>query len=75
MDYKERISSIPNLTMDAIIENCRNNIPSQYRYRPYSHPGLNHGLDLLLSDEGQDCYIGAYGEMHQAKSLVSTKKS
>lgn len=67
MDYKERISSIPNLTMDAIIENCRNNIPSQYRYRPYSHPELNHGLDLLQSDEGLDCYIGAYGEMHQAK--------
>lgn len=67
MGYKERISSISNLTMDAIIENCRNNIPEQYRYRPYSHLELNHGLDLLKSDEGLDCYIGAYGEMHQAK--------
>ena len=67
MGYKERISSIPNLTMDAIIENCRQNIPSQYQTRPYSHPELNHGVDLLKSDEGLDCYIGAYGEMHQAK--------
>lgn len=67
MGYKERISCIPNLTMDAIIDNCRNNIPEQYRYRPYSHQELNHGLDLLKSDEGLDCYIGAYGEMHQAK--------
>lgn len=67
MGYKERISSISNLTMDAIIENCRNNIPELYRYRPYAHPELNHGLDLLKSDEGLDCYIGAYGEMHQAK--------
>lgn len=67
MGYKERISSISNLTMDAIIENCRSNIPAQYRYRPYSHPELNHGLDLLRSDEGLDCYISAYGEMHQVK--------
>ena len=67
MEYKERISCIPNLTMDAIIENCRRNIPEQYRLRPYSHPELNHGIDLLKSDEGLDCYIGAYGEMHQAK--------
>ena len=67
MGYKERISSIPNLTMDAIIENCRQNIPNQYQTRPYTHPELNHGVDLLKSDEGLDCYIGAYGEMHQAK--------
>lgn len=67
MEYKERISCIPNLTMDAIIENCRSYIPRQYRLRPYSHPEINHGLDLLKSDEGLDCYIGAYGEMHQAK--------
>lgn len=67
MGYKERISSISNLTMDAIIENCRNYIPEQYRYRPYSHQELKHGLDLLRSEEGLDCYIGAYGEMHQAK--------
>lgn len=67
MEYRERISCISNLTMDAIIENCRSHIPGQYRLRPYSHPELNHGLNLLKSDEGLDCYIGAYGEMHQAK--------
>lgn len=67
MGYTERISSISNLTMDAIIENCRRHIPERYRMRPYCHPELNHGLDLLSSDEGLDCYIGAYGEMHQAK--------
>lgn len=67
MEYKERISSITNLTMDAVIDNCRSNISQQYRKRPYSHPELNHGLDLLTSEEGLDCYIVAYGEMHQAK--------
>ena len=67
MNYKERINSIGNLTMDAIIDNCKAHIPTQLRHRPYWHPELNHGLDLLKSDEGLDCYIGAYGEMHQSK--------
>ena len=67
MNYKERINSIGNLTMDAIIDNCKAHIPTQFRHRPYWHPELNHGLDLLKSDEGLDCYIGAYGEMHQSK--------
>lgn len=67
MSYQERISSICNLTMDAIIDNCKAHIPTQFRHRPYGHPELNHGLDLLKSDAGLDCYIGAYGEMHQSK--------
>ena len=67
MNYKERINSIGNLTMDAIIDNCKAHILPQFRHRPYWHPELNHGLDLLKSDEGLDCYIGAYGEMHQSK--------
>lgn len=67
MSYQERISVIGNLTMDSIIENCKAHIPTQFRHRPYGHPELNHGLDLLNSEEGLDCYIGAYGEMHQSK--------
>ena len=67
MSYQERISSICNLTMDAIIDNCKAHIPTQFRHLPYGHPELNHGLDLLKSEEGLDCYIGAYGEMHQSK--------
>lgn len=67
MSYKERISKIPNLSMDAIINNCRENTPLQFLHKPYLHPELNHGLDLLKSSEGLDCYISAYGEMHQSK--------
>lgn len=67
MSYKERISSIGNLTMDSVIDNCKQYIPPQFRYCPYRHPELNHGLDLLNSEESLDCYIGAYGEMHQSK--------
>lgn len=65
--YADRISQISNLTMDAVIDNCMQHLPSEFKYRPYSHPELAHGLSLLQSEEGLDCYIGAYGEMHQAK--------
>lgn len=67
MNYAQRISEIAELSMDSIIENCRKHVPAQYRRMPYKHPELNHGLDLLQSDAGLDCYIVAYGEMHQAK--------
>lgn len=67
MTYRERIGAIHNLNMEAIIENCRSHIPAQHKFRPYFHPELNHGLDLLQSDEALDCYMGAYGEMHHSK--------
>lgn len=67
MSYAQRISEIAEQTMDAIIENCRKHVPAQYRKRTYKYPELNHGLDLLQSDAGLDCYMVAYGEMHKAK--------
>lgn len=67
MEYSQRISQIANLTMDEIIANCRAHVPWNHRNRPYWHPELKHGVDLLHSDEGLDCYMAAYGEMHQSK--------
>ena len=67
MSYRDRISHIANLTMDEIIANCRAHLPACYRHCPYGHPELNHGVDLLRSDAGLDCYMAAYGEMHQSK--------
>lgn len=67
MNFHERIRAIRNFNMEAIIEDCRNHIPAKYKFRPYYHPDLNHGLDLLQTDEALDCYMGAYGEMHHSK--------
>ena len=67
MSYKDRIGAIRNVTMDAIINDCRLHVPPQHKFRPYFHPELNHGLDLLKSEEALDCYMGAYGEMHHSK--------
>ena len=67
MDYRERISHIANLTMDEIIANCRAHLSPYFRQRPYWHPEIKHGVDLLHSNEALDCYMAAYGQMHQSK--------
>lgn len=74
MSYRDRISHIANLTMDEIIANCRAHLPACYRHRPYGHPELNHWVDLLRSDADLDCYMVAYGEMHQSKCRAALQK-
>lgn len=67
MDYRHRLAQIENLTMENIIADCKHNVPSKFQRYPYSHPDLNHGLDLLSNDEALDCYMAAYGEIHHSK--------
>lgn len=65
MTYFEQIHSCR--CIDDIINCCHELIPQQYKARPWTHPELNHGVDLLMSDEALNCYMSAYGEMHVAK--------
>ena len=51
-------------SINDIIELCGTSLPSQYKARPWTHPELKHGTDLLYSDEALNCYMYAYGEMH-----------
>lgn len=67
MTYDDRLALIQNLTIEEIIADCKRNTPERYRNCPFRHPELNHGLDLLVSDETLDCYMAAYGEMHLSK--------
>lgn len=67
MKYIDRIQSIADFSMDKIIQNCLAHVPDVHKRSPWCHPELNHGLDLLCSEEVLDYYIAAYGEMHQAK--------
>jgi hypothetical protein len=69
--YRNRIRTIKNFSIRSLIDNCRQHVPSQYRWRPYRHPELNHGLDLLHSDDALDCYLTAYGEMHYIKCCAA----
>ena len=67
MSYIDDIKAINPLTLDDIIQVSRKNVPTQYRERPWSCIGLNHGTAVLSTEKQLCCYIASYGEMHKGK--------
>lgn len=65
MTYAENITRCNSI--DDIINWCHDSLPTQFKMRPWTHEQLNHGVDLLISDEALNCYMSAYGEMHVGK--------
>lgn len=65
MTYAENINRCNNI--DDIIDWCHESLPELYQARPWTHQELNHGVDLLASDEALNCYMSAYGDMHVGK--------
>lgn len=65
--YEENIRHSSCRTINDIIEWCHETLPSEWKAYPWRHPELNHGIDLLASDEALNCYMSAYGEMHSNK--------
>lgn len=67
--YSDIITRYSPLTIDAVIETAKSLVPSEYQRYPYpwSHPEVNHGVSLLKTDDGLNCYIAAYGESHKRK--------
>lgn len=65
MAYSELICNCRNI--DDIINNCHEAIPLQYKAKPWTFPELNHGIDLLSSENALNCYMSAYGDMHVTK--------
>lgn len=67
--YSDIISKYNPLTIDAVIETAKSLVPPEYQRYPYpwSHPEVNHGVSLLRTDDGLNCYIAAYGESHKRK--------
>lgn len=67
--YSDIISKYNPLTIDAVIKTAKSLVPTEYQQYPYpwSHPEVNHGVSLLRTDDGLNCYIAAYGESHKRK--------
>lgn len=65
--YSDLISKYCPLTINAVIETAKSLLPSGYKGSPWTHPEVNHGVSLLKSDDGLNCYIAAYGESHKRK--------
>ncbi|MBP3835064.1 MAG: AAA family ATPase [Prevotella sp.] len=65
MPYAEDIRRCNSI--DEIIDYCHDTLSTEYKARPWTHPELNHGIDLLASDVALNCYMSAYGDMHVTK--------
>lgn len=66
-DYKHAISDVKIQSINDIVDCCHDSLPEQFKTFPWRHPELNHGIDLLASDEALNCYMSAYGDMHISK--------
>ena len=65
MPYAEDIKQCNSI--DDIIDYCHNALPEEYKGKPWTHPELKHGINLLASDVALNCYMSAYGDMHVTK--------
>lgn len=65
MPYVEDIRQCNSI--DDIIDYCHDALPIDYKGRPWTHPELKRGINLLASDVALNCYMSAYGDMHVTK--------
>lgn len=71
--YRAEIRKISPLTIADIIKVCQDLVPPSYAHAPWCHPEVNHGVSVLRSDDGLNCYLAGYGEAHAAKAFKAVK--
>jgi len=64
-DFNQTSELIQNPTFQKIVEVAHRQLPEEKRAKPWEY--VNHGIDLLHSDDELNCYLSAYGKMHEAK--------
>jgi superfamily I DNA and/or RNA helicase len=64
-DYKTQIEKDNNPTFQQIVDIARENLPLEKKAKPWSF--VNHGVDLLKNEDELNCYLAAYGKMHEEK--------
>ena len=65
MTYEEKLNRLSQFSMDGFVNISKELLPECFRVQPWTH--INHGVDLLTTDEQLCAYIAAYGEMHNIK--------
>ena len=53
--------------LQKIISKAYENLPIEKRAKPWTF--VNHGVDLLKNEDELNCYLVAYGKMHEEKIL------
>ena len=61
MEYKKQIGSLKEPTFQQIVGIARKNLPPEIRV------DINHGVNLLKTEDELNYYLSYYGEMHEAK--------
>jgi hypothetical protein len=69
MSYEEKLKALSQFSMDDFIAISKELLPSEYRACPWHY--INHGVDLLSTEDQLCAYIAAYGEMHHVKCKAS----
>lgn len=67
MSYIDDLATLSNVTVEDVIRLSSKYVPREYRMAPWKYPELNHGVNLLSSEDALCCYMSAYGEMHTIK--------
>lgn len=67
MSYSDWIRNSSCKNIEDIVNLCHQLVPVQFKMRPWQHPELRNGINLLYSDDALNCYMSAYGEMHIGK--------
>ena len=67
MSYINDLATLSNVTVEDVIRLSSKYVPREYRMTPWKYPELNHGVNLLSSEDALCCYMSAYGEMHTIK--------
>ncbi|MCM1140691.1 MAG: UvrD-helicase domain-containing protein [Muribaculum sp.] len=65
MEFERVISQIHPYTMESFINVSTSMLPQHMKVCPWNF--VNHGTELLKSNEELCAYISAYGEMHEIK--------
>ena len=60
------------MTVSQIFSCCKSQLPESLSHKPWTY--VNHGVDLLSTDNQLNAYIAAYGEMHEMKCLAAFQK-
>ncbi len=71
--YADAVKSIVPFNTEAMIAAATAHVPSGYRGCAWMHPELDHGKAILRSEEALNCYLAAYGTMHEVKMVNALK--
>jgi ATP-dependent DNA helicase RecQ len=67
--YKDEILKYSPLTIDDVIKTCQSLVPQRYSHAPWRYHEIDHGISILASEDGLNCYLAGYGEAHAAKAF------